>query len=49
MTDNSPIRLGIVGARGYVGAELIKLVIGHPRFELAYVSSRWPSSPREDT
>ena len=34
------IRLGLVGARGHVGAELIRLVAGHPRFELAYVSSR---------
>ncbi|GHE41876.1 N-acetyl-gamma-glutamyl-phosphate reductase [Vulcaniibacterium thermophilum] len=35
-----PIRIGIVGARGYVGAELIRLIAGHPRFELAFVSSR---------
>ena len=34
------IGLGLVGARGHVGAELIRLVAGHPRFELAYVSSR---------
>lgn len=40
MADPSPIRLGIVGARGHTGAELIRLVAGHPRFELAYVSSR---------
>jgi N-acetyl-gamma-glutamyl-phosphate reductase len=33
-------KIGIVGARGYVGAELIKLVATHPAFELAYVSSR---------
>ena len=32
--------LGIVGARGFVGAELIKLVAEHPGFELAFVSSR---------
>lgn len=32
--------LGIVGARGYVGAELIKLVTAHPGFDLAFVSSR---------
>ena len=37
---NGPIRFGIVGARGYVGAELIRLVAAHPRFELAFVSSR---------
>ena len=32
--------IGIVGARGHVGAELIRLLAAHPRFELAYVSSR---------
>lgn len=32
--------VGIVGARGHVGTELIKLICGHPSFELAYVSSR---------
>ena len=36
----APIRLGIVGARGHTGAELIALVAGHPRFDLAFVSSR---------
>jgi N-acetyl-gamma-glutamyl-phosphate reductase len=34
------IRVGIVGARGYVGAELIRLIAAHPHFELAYVGSR---------
>jgi N-acetyl-gamma-glutamyl-phosphate reductase len=33
-------RIGIVGARGHVGAELIRLLAAHPRFELAYVGSR---------
>jgi len=32
--------LGIVGARGHTGAELIKLIAAHPRIELAFVSSR---------
>ncbi|MDQ3493968.1 MAG: N-acetyl-gamma-glutamyl-phosphate reductase [Pseudomonadota bacterium] len=32
--------LGIVGARGHTGAELIRLVAAHPAFELAFVSSR---------
>jgi N-acetyl-gamma-glutamyl-phosphate reductase len=36
----APIRLGLVGARGYVGMELIRLVAAHPRFELGFVSSR---------
>ncbi|GAA5081491.1 N-acetyl-gamma-glutamyl-phosphate reductase [Lysobacter panacisoli] len=32
--------VGIVGARGYVGAELIRLIAAHPQFDLAFVSSR---------
>ena len=32
--------VGIVGARGHTGAELIRLVAAHPAFELAFVSSR---------
>jgi len=40
MPDPAPLRLGIVGARGHTGAELVRLVAAHPRFELAYVSSR---------
>ena len=35
-----PPSLGIVGARGHTGSELIRLVAAHPRFELAFVSSR---------
>ena len=34
------MKIGLVGARGYVGSELIRLLAAHPRFELAYVSSR---------
>lgn len=40
MSESSPIRVGIVGARGHVGAELIRLVAAHPRFVLAFVGSR---------
>lgn len=32
--------IGIVGARGHTGAELIRLVAAHEGFELAFVSSR---------
>lgn len=34
------VMVGIVGARGHVGSELIRLIAGHPRFELDFVSSR---------
>ena len=33
-------RIGIVGARGYVGAEFIRLLAGHPDLDLAFVGSR---------
>ena len=32
--------VGIVGARGHTGAELIRLIAAHPALELAFVSSR---------
>ena len=34
------IKVGLVGARGHTGAELIKLLAVHPRFELAFMTSR---------
>lgn len=36
----STLRVGLVGARGHTGAELIRLIAAHPRFELAFVTSR---------
>ncbi len=33
-------RIGVVGGRGHAGAELIRLIAGHPQLELAFVSSR---------
>jgi N-acetyl-gamma-glutamyl-phosphate reductase len=38
MTDTKTI--GIVGARGHTGSELIKLIAAHPALELSFVSSR---------
>ncbi|MCC6624187.1 MAG: N-acetyl-gamma-glutamyl-phosphate reductase [Deltaproteobacteria bacterium] len=34
------IKVGIIGARGHTGAELVKLLVDHPGFELALVTSR---------
>ena len=34
------LKIGLVGARGYVGSELIRLLAAHPDFELAFVASR---------
>ena len=33
-------RIGIIGARGFVGGELLKLIAAHPKLKLAYASSR---------
>lgn len=33
------IPVGVVGATGYTGGELVRLLAGHPGFELAYVSA----------
>ncbi|MBU0721390.1 N-acetyl-gamma-glutamyl-phosphate reductase [bacterium] len=35
----SAINVGIVGASGYTGLELVKILINHPRFNLAYVAN----------
>ena len=40
MSRSDRISIGIVGARGYVGGELVRLVAGHPHLEIAFVSSR---------
>ena len=33
------IKAGIIGATGYAGAELVRLLLGHPQAEIAAVSS----------
>lgn len=33
------IRVGIVGATGYTGLELVKILINHPAFELTYIAN----------
>ena len=40
--------IGIVGARGHTGTELIRLIAAHPAFELAFVSSRELDGQRVD-
>ncbi|MEO1015310.1 MAG: N-acetyl-gamma-glutamyl-phosphate reductase [Pseudomonadota bacterium] len=35
-----PFLVGLIGARGHTGRELIRLIAGHPKFMLAYASSR---------
>ncbi|MEX2516527.1 MAG: N-acetyl-gamma-glutamyl-phosphate reductase [Gammaproteobacteria bacterium] len=38
--SSSPIRIGIVGASGYTGLELLRLLLGHPQADIAVVTSR---------
>jgi N-acetyl-gamma-glutamyl-phosphate reductase len=39
-------RVGLVGARGYVGGEVVRLLARHPRAEIAFVTSRsTPGAP----
>jgi N-acetyl-gamma-glutamyl-phosphate reductase len=33
------VRVGIIGARGFAGGELLRLGLGHPGFEITYVTS----------
>src|SRR6266581_9437119 len=34
------LRVGIVGAAGYTGGELVRLIHRHPRLELTYVAAK---------
>jgi len=40
LKSDSIISVGLVGARGYVGGELINLINGHPSMRLAFAASR---------
>jgi len=40
MTRRGRTSIGLIGARGYVGGELIRLAVGHPHLHVAFVSSR---------
>ena len=39
MCSMKKIQVGVVGATGYAGAEICRLILGHPEAELAAVSS----------
>ena len=43
---SEPFLVGLVGARGHTGRELIRLIAGHPELMLAYAVSReWAGKP----
>src|SRR5215475_10491938 len=33
------VRIGVLGASGYTGAELLRLLLGHPRAEIALLTA----------
>ena len=39
MTKSSKIRIGIIGASGYTGADLIRLAVSHPNIEIALLTA----------
>jgi N-acetyl-gamma-glutamyl-phosphate reductase len=43
------VRVGIIGATGYAGAELVRILSGHPDVELAVLTSRQYAGRRFDT
>lgn len=47
-TDGQTKRVAIVGASGYTGAELLRLVVGHPNLELVAASSNSQGDTRLD-
>ena len=42
------IRAGVIGATGYAGAELVRILSGHPEVELSRVTSRQYAGKRFD-
>ncbi|HEX9774885.1 MAG TPA: N-acetyl-gamma-glutamyl-phosphate reductase [Actinomycetota bacterium] len=40
MASGNKVRVGVVGASGYTGAELLRLVAGHPGLDLTLATSR---------
>lgn len=43
------IRIGVVGATGYTGVELLRLLVSHPEVEIAAVTSRKEAGNRVDS
>jgi N-acetyl-gamma-glutamyl-phosphate reductase len=40
MPSSQRLKIGIVGGTGYTGVELLRLLVRHPKCELAYITSR---------
>ncbi|MBD3221617.1 N-acetyl-gamma-glutamyl-phosphate reductase [bacterium] len=46
MTDHARARIAIVGATGYTGSELVRILTAHPRVEIAAITSRGRAGER---
>ncbi len=42
------VKVGVVGATGYTGAEIVRLLASHPRVELTSLTAKVEGSPRVD-
>jgi N-acetyl-gamma-glutamyl-phosphate reductase len=40
MNNHSPVPVGVLGASGYVGQELLRLLAGHPRATIAFATAQ---------
>ena len=40
LTENKKLRVSVVGATGYTGAELLRILVQHPNAELSQITSR---------
>jgi N-acetyl-gamma-glutamyl-phosphate reductase len=49
MGDVGRIPVGIVGASGYGGVQLVRLLMDHPRLELAYLGGESSAGSRLQT
>ena len=43
----SPIRIAVLGASGYTGADLVRLALTHPRIAIAVLSANSNCMPRQ--
>src|SRR5437773_11866723 len=47
MNINAPVPVGVLGASGYVGKELLRLLAGHPRASVAFGTAETAAGERE--
>lgn len=40
MSKNHPIRVAVIGATGYTGVELLRILLGHPQVQVTVITSR---------